>query len=140
MRDDNTIKEMEEMVMDNIALLREKRANLWNQTKAFLDSKQRPDGMISAEDAATYDKMEAEIVDIGTQIERLERRRSLERQFTATTAPLLNTPDNRMRGGVSGDEYSRAFWNAMRGRGVSNALSVDNRYLWRLSCAGRIRP
>ncbi len=38
--------------MDNIALLREKRANLWNQTKAFLDSKQRPDGMISTEDAA----------------------------------------------------------------------------------------
>ena len=107
--------------MDNIVLLREKRANLWNQTKVFLDSKQTPDGMISHEDAATYDKMEAEIIDIGRQIERLERRQGLEKQFSATAAPLLNTPDNSRKRG--GDEYSRAFWNAIRGRGVSNALS-----------------
>jgi len=109
------------MAMDSISLLREKRANLWNQTKAFLDTKQTPDGMVSHEDAAVYDKMEAELIDIGKQIERLERRQGLEKQFSATAVPLVNTPNNTLRGG---DEYSRAFWNAMRGRGVGNVLSV----------------
>ena len=45
--------------MNQILALREKRANLWNQTKAFLDSHRGEDGMVSAEDNATYEKMEA---------------------------------------------------------------------------------
>ena len=36
--------------MNQILALREKRANLWNQTKAFLDSHRGEDGMVSAED------------------------------------------------------------------------------------------
>ena len=42
--------------MNQILALREKRANLWNQTKAFLDSHRGEDGMVSAEDNATYEK------------------------------------------------------------------------------------
>ena len=34
--------------MNQILALREKRANLWNQTKAFLDSHRGEDGMVSA--------------------------------------------------------------------------------------------
>ena len=45
--------------MNQILALREKRANLWNQTKAFLDSHRGEDGMVSAEDNATYEKMNA---------------------------------------------------------------------------------
>ena len=41
--------------MNQILALREKRANLWNQTKAFLDSHRGEDGMVSAEDNATYE-------------------------------------------------------------------------------------
>lgn len=48
--------------MNQILALREKRANLWNQTKAFLDSHRGEDGMVSAEDNATYEKMEADVV------------------------------------------------------------------------------
>ena len=59
--------------MNQILALREKRANLWNQTKAFLDSHRGEDGMVSAEDNATYEKMEADVVALGKEIERLEK-------------------------------------------------------------------
>ena len=51
--------------MNKILALREKRANLWNEAKAFLDSHRDEDGLISAEDNATYEKMEADVVALG---------------------------------------------------------------------------
>ena len=56
--------------MNQILALREKRANLWNETKAFLDSHRSEDGMVSAEDNATYEKMEADVVALGKEIDR----------------------------------------------------------------------
>ena len=43
--------------------LREKRAKAWEATKAFLDSHRNDKGMLSAEDDATYSRMEQEITD-----------------------------------------------------------------------------
>ena len=40
--------------MDQILAMREKRAKLWDATKAFLDSKRNGDGLISAEDTAKW--------------------------------------------------------------------------------------
>ena len=40
--------------MTAILELREKRAKAWDAAKNFLDSKRGNDGMMSAEDAATY--------------------------------------------------------------------------------------
>ena len=51
--------------MNQILTLREKRANLWNEAKAFLDSHRGEDGLISAEDNAVYEKMEADVVALG---------------------------------------------------------------------------
>lgn len=51
--------------MSKVLELKEKRAKAWEAAKAFLDSKQGSNGLMSAEDAATYDKMEAEVVDLG---------------------------------------------------------------------------
>ena len=48
--------------MANVMELRKKRAQLWEGAKAFLDSHQDKDGKLSAEDAAAYDKMEADVV------------------------------------------------------------------------------
>ena len=67
--------------MNQILALREKRANLWNQTKAFLDSHRGEDGMVSAEDNATYEKMEADVVSLGKEIERLERQAAMDREL-----------------------------------------------------------
>ena len=117
--------------MNQILALREKRANLWNQTKAFLDSHRGEDGMVSAEDNATYEKMEADVVALGKEIERLERQASIDREMDQpTTSPLVSTPVARQPEGKTGrasDAYKKAFWNQMRGRvnsEVYNALQV----------------
>ena len=44
--------------MSKILELREKRAKVWDAAKAFLDSKRGGDGLLSAEDTQTYEKME----------------------------------------------------------------------------------
>ena len=77
--------------MNQILTLREKRANLWNETKAFLDSHRGEDGMVSAEDNATYEKMEADVVALGKEIERLERQAAIDRELDQPTAsPLVS--------------------------------------------------
>ena len=46
--------------MNQILALREKRTKAWEAAKAFLESKRGTDGLLSAEDTATYDRMEAD--------------------------------------------------------------------------------
>ena len=105
--------------MNQILALREKRANLWNQTKAFLDSHRGEDGMVSAEDNATYEKMEADVVALGKEIERLERQAAIDREMDQPTASALVSrpgaakPDANKEGRAS-DEYKKAFWNQTR--------------------------
>ena len=107
-----------------IAELREKRTKLWNQAQAFLDSR-RVDGILSAADGEVFDKMEAEITELGRQIERLERHRDLGDQMNLpTSAPLHSKPGVHNRASHNNGEYTKAFWNALRGRGISNVLSV----------------
>ncbi len=116
--------------MNQILALREKRANLWNQTKAFLDSHRGEDGMVSAEDNATYEKMEADVVALGKEIERLERQAAIDREMDQpTAAPLVSRPTTASteKQGRASDEYHKAFWNQMRGRNtyeIWNALQV----------------
>ena len=117
--------------MNKILALREKRANLWNETKAFLDSHRGEDGMISAEDNATYEKMEADVVALGKEIERLERQAVIDRELDQPTAsPLVSRPTtvtDRKQGRAS-DEYRNAFWGMIRNRtaapNVMNALQI----------------
>lgn len=59
--------------MSKILELREKRAKLWENTKAFLDSKRADSGLLSAEDTVTYEKMEADVINLGKEIDRFER-------------------------------------------------------------------
>ena len=67
--------------MNRILELREKRAKAWDAAKAFLDSRRAADGTISAEDSATYDKMEADVVSLGKEIERLERQVEIDNEL-----------------------------------------------------------
>ena len=120
--------------MNLILELREKRARAWDAAKAFLDSKRGSDGMLSAEDAATYDRMEADVVNLGKEIDRLERQAALDRELEQpVTRPITERPisgaDNARTGRAS-DEYIAAFWTAMRNRGghfaVQNALQIGD--------------
>jgi HK97 family phage major capsid protein len=122
---------MEDYIMNQILSLREKRAKLWNDTKAFLDSHRDGDGMVSAEDNATYEKMEADVVALGKEIERLERQAAIDRELDQPTAsPLVSAPIARtpeQKAGRASVEYKKAFWNQMRGRSsyeIRNALQV----------------
>ena len=117
--------------MNQILALREKRADLWNQTKAFLESHRGDDGMVSAEDNATYEKMEADVVALGKEIERLERQAAIDREMDQpTTAPLVSRPTavSSPKQGRASNEYRDAFWGMIRNRAASpsvmNALQI----------------
>lgn len=118
--------------MSKILELKEKRAKAWEAAKAFLDAKRTEAGFVSAEDAATYDKMEADVVKLGEEIDRLERQAVIDAELAKVTSqPIVNTPsakpDGAEKTGRSSDEYKRAFWNGMRNKmsyEVQNALSI----------------
>ncbi len=120
--------------MSKILELREKRAKAWDAAKAFLDTKRGGDGLLSAEDTSTYDKMEADVVALGKEIERLERQSVIDAELSKTTSnPITNTPSKgtEEKTGRASAEYKRSFWNAMRTRAgegldpvVKNALQI----------------
>lgn len=122
-----------------IQKLIDKRAELWNAAKTFLDEHTNEDGKISAEDAATYDKMENEITDLSKNIERFQRQAAQDKNFSQPTAkPILNNPQENFQNkklGRAGDEYKNAALNAMRTKfkNVSNILQeqtgADGGYL-----------
>ncbi|MFC2638796.1 MAG: hypothetical protein ACFN0X_07770 [Mitsuokella sp.] len=55
----------------------------------FLDTVRDENGMVSAEDAARYDKMEADVVNLGKEIDRLERQQQLDAQLAQPTSSLI---------------------------------------------------
>lgn len=118
--------------MNKILELREKRAKTWDAAKAFLDTKRGSDGLLSAEDVAIYEKMEADVVDLGKEIDRLERQTALDAELSKPTAsPLTGKPTTATgeKTGRGSKEYRKSFWSAMRAKNlsmeVSNALQVD---------------
>ena len=117
--------------MNNILALREKRAKLWDSTKAFLDSRRSETGLLSAEDTATYEKMEADVVNLGKEIERLERQAVMDLELARpTTAAITHRPSQQQdaeKTGRASNEYKAAFWKAMKNKTafeVQNALQV----------------
>ena len=88
--------------------------------------------MLSAEDAATYDKMEADVVALGKEVERLERQAALDREMNQPVdKPITERPatvDGKGQTGRASDEYKAAFWRTMRAKSVPhevlNALQV----------------
>ena len=118
--------------MSKILELREKRAKVWESAKAFLDSKSGADGFLSAEDAATYDKMEAEVVNLGKEIDRLERQQALDAELNKPiNKPITGRPASAAgdeKTGRASAEYRHSFWNAMRSKmpthEIMNALQI----------------
>ena len=110
--------------------LREKRAKAWEAAKAFLDSHRTDKGVLSAEDDATYSRMEQEITDLGNEISRMERLEALDAQMKKpVNQPLTGKPMSSRtieRTGRASDEYRTSFWDMMRSKAplpsVVNAL------------------
>lgn len=116
--------------MNRILELVEKRAKAWEAAKAFLDAKRGNDGIVSAEDTTTYEKMEAEVVNLGKEIDRLERQQTLDIELSKpVNAPITNRPAGAgvEKTGRATDEYRQSFWKAMRNKNsydVQNALQI----------------
>ena len=107
--------------------LREMRARAWENAKNFLDTHRDEKGMLSAEDVAAFEKMEAEIMGLGEEIKRNERGMALEAELSRPVGtPLTNTPGagGKLKTGRASDEYKSAMLNALRTnfRQVSNVL------------------
>ena len=119
-----------------IADLRTRRANTWEQAKAFLDERRNTDtGCLSAEDDQMYARMEADIDTLTNEIARAERAQRMEADLArAQSTPLTAMPgshpataEREPKAGRAADAYKRAFWDAMRLNAspmeVRNALS-----------------
>jgi HK97 family phage major capsid protein len=120
--------------------LREKRNTAWNAAKTFLDSHRTEKGTLTAEDDATYSRMEQEIADLGKEITRLERQEALEAELNKpVNKPLTSKPvtaaEKPAKTGRASDAYKDAMLSAMRSnfRNVSNVLQegvdTDGGYL-----------
>ena len=111
--------------------MREKRAKAWNAAKAFLDSRRNEKGILSAEDDATYTRMEQEIADLGREIARMERQEAIEAELSKPVAtPITGKPMNGKgeetpKTGRGSAAYKNAVLDALRSnfRMISNVLS-----------------
>ena len=111
--------------MNRILELREKRAKAWDAAKKFLDAKTGPDGLVSAEDSATYDKMEADVLALGKEVERLERQAAIDAALNApANQPITEKPGEKKKAkaGRASAEYAAAFWQAIRSKSVPHEV------------------
>lgn len=123
--------------MSKILELREKRAKAWDTAKEFLDDRRGTDGLLSAEDAASYDKMEADIVNLGKEVARLERQEAIDAELNhPTSLPLTEKPSTQNiegKTGLASNAYRTEFFGALRGKPITNVLSegvdADGGYL-----------
>ena len=115
--------------MSKILELRERRNKIWNTAKEFLDQKRGADGLVPTEAAAEYDKMEADMVSLGKEIERLERQSAFDLEMAKpTSTPITNDPTKHsaVKTGRAADEYKADFANILRGKApINNVLSTS---------------
>ena len=105
----------------------EKRAKAWEAAKNFLDSHRTEKGVLSAEDGATYDRMEQDITDLTREIDRLNRQKEIEEMLSQPmNRPITEKP---MAGGMPEEKKGRgseAYKNAMLTALRSNFRRVSN--------------
>lgn len=117
--------------------LRAKRATAWEAAKAFAESHTTANGTLSAEDNATYEKMEQEIADLGREIQRRERQDALDAELNKpVNQPITSNPANaeKPKSGRASDEYKEDFGRHLRGKKplhnvLSESVDADGGYL-----------
>ncbi|WP_288970565.1 phage major capsid protein [uncultured Ruminococcus sp.] len=118
----------------------EKRAKVWETAKNFVETHEDKNGVLSEEDTAAYNKMEKEIEDLTTAIDRQTRAERRELELSRpVNSPITGKPfrgeQEKEKTGRASDEYRDAMISAMRSnfRNVSNVLQegvdADGGYL-----------
>ncbi len=103
--------------MSKILEMRQKRAEVWDKARAFLDEHTNENGVMSAEDSQQYERMEQEVVDLGHTIDRMERAEQMDREMNEPVRQPLASRPMRMQEtlrGIASAEYRSAFWKHMR--------------------------
>ena len=70
--------------------LMEKRAKVWEAAKNFVDTHENENGVLSAEDSATYERMEAEIEDLTKAIDRHRKAEEMEKNLNQPVKPAAD--------------------------------------------------
>ena len=95
-----------------------KRANLWENAKDFANTHEDKNGCLSAEDTATYERMEADIANLTREIERKTREGEMERKLNEPiNSPLTGKPFSQRedeKTGRASNEYKNAMLTALR--------------------------
>lgn len=106
-----------------ITELRDKRAKTWNAMESFLDTHRNEKGILSAEDDATYSKMEADMESLTNEIKRMERKEAIEAELSKPCAsPIISRPMPNIdedEAGRKSKNYKKSFWNMMRSKMVN---------------------
>ncbi|MDV5977893.1 phage major capsid protein [Streptococcus canis] len=117
--------------MDKVLELRQKRAKVWEGAKAFLEASRDDKGTISEADSKKYEAMEQEVVDLGKEIDRLERQERLDKELSkATSTAILSQPTQGQEDGKTGTAtsvYNQTFWKNVRQKNffdVENTLNI----------------
>lgn len=105
--------------MSRILDLMEKRKEAWEGAKAFVESKKDKDGILSAEDAKTYDEMEAKVKAYSAEIGRLQEMEEMDKELSKPMTNAIVTRPMKMdekpeKKGRARDEYKHAMMNALR--------------------------
>jgi len=121
--------------------LREKRNKAWEAAKAFVETKRDKDGLLSAEDAATYAEMEKKVQNYTAEIERMQEMEAMEAELQKpvntpiTAKPMAGIKPQDKKTGRASDEYREGMLKALRTnfKQVSNILQegvdTDGGYL-----------
>lgn len=110
--------------MNKIIELQEKRAKIWKQAKDFLDERQAKSDILSAEDNATYERMEKDVVNLGKEIDRLNKQAAIDNELNQpTTNAIVGAPTLGKESGAK-DQYYQSFWNMMRGNVSTNVMNA----------------
>lgn len=119
----------------------DKRAKAWEAAKNFVNTHEDENGKLSAEDAATYSRMETDIEELTNSIERQQRAERREQELSKpVNSPIMGKPykdeaHGDKKTGRASDEYRNAMINALRSnfRQISNVLQegvdADGGYL-----------
>lgn len=106
----------------------EKRAEVWETAKKFVDTHEDANGVLSAADTETYSRMEQEIEDLTRAIDRKQRAEAREAELNRpldqplTGRPGMEAPEDKA--GRASSAYREDFGAHLRGkRLVHNVLS-----------------
>lgn len=105
--------------MSKILEMIEKRNKAWEGAKAFLESKRDKDGLISEEDALSYDEMEKKVHNYSLEIERLQKMEEMDKELSkpmsdAIVTKPMKVDERQEKKGRARDEYKESMLAALR--------------------------